>query len=197
METDAHGTSDGIAVLFHDDTLDGREISSLNYAELPDYIPTLESVLREFPDTKFNIDIKNEAAVSVVSSIIKKIGAEKRILISSFSSSRRRAVVHNCPGVATSASTREFFPAFIGALLGQQWLVNIALKNCDAVQIPARGLGMSTVTPRLVRAYHRAGVEVDVWTVNEEEDMVSLQKAGVDGIVTDRTDLASRVIRTQ
>jgi glycerophosphoryl diester phosphodiesterase len=74
--------------------------------------------------------------------------------------------------------------------MGQQWLVSRALKNCEAVQIPARALGRSTVTPRLVKAYHRAGVLVDVWTVNEAAVMQALVAAGVDGIVTDRTDIA-------
>ncbi|WP_280804041.1 glycerophosphodiester phosphodiesterase family protein [Aurantimicrobium minutum] len=190
LETDAHGTADGVAVLFHDDVLDSKEISSYTHAELPDYIPTLESVLNEFQSARFNIDVKNEAAIVPVSQVIKKLSSEDRILISSFSSSRRRKVVQNCPGVATSASTLQFAPAFIGALLGQQWMVNIVLKNCDAVQIPARALGRSTVTPRLVRAYHRAGVQVDVWTVNDAQQMVELVGAGVDGVVTDRADVA-------
>jgi glycerophosphoryl diester phosphodiesterase len=190
IETDAHGTLDGIAVLFHDDKLNGRNISEYIQADLPEYIPTLESALVQFPEAKFNIDIKNQYAVSAVTQVITRLSAEHRILISSFSSSRRRSVVRNCPGVATSASTAQFAPAFIAALMGQQWLVNRALKNCEAVQIPARALGRSTVTPRLVKAYHRAGVLVDVWTVNEAAVMQALVAAGVDGIVTDRTDIA-------
>jgi glycerophosphoryl diester phosphodiesterase len=190
LETDAHGTADGVAVLFHDDTWGGREISSYTFTELPEYIPSLDSVLTEFPNARFNIDIKNEAAVIPVSQVIRELSAEHRILISSFSSTRRRRVVLNCPGVATSASTQQFAPAFIGAVLGQQWIVNMALKNCDAVQIPTRALGRSTVTPRLVRAYQLAGAQVDVWTVNDAREMVTLVAAGVDGIVTDRTDIA-------
>jgi glycerophosphoryl diester phosphodiesterase len=154
----------------------------------------LESALNQFPETRFNIDIKNKSAVMAVSQVIQKLSAERRILISSFSSSRRRSVVNSCPGVATSASTAQFAPAFIAALLGQQWLVNRALKRCEAVQIPARALGRSTVTPRLIRAYHRAGVHVDVWTVNEAAEMLALVAAGVDGIVTDRTDIARRTL---
>lgn len=190
LETDAHGTADAVAVLFHDDTVNGRQISEYLFDELPDFIPTLTSVLSEFPEARFNIDIKNEAAVIPVSQAITTHSAEHRVLISSFSSKRRRQVVQNCPGVATSASTQQFVPAFLGALLGQQWLVNMALNKCDAVQIPSRALGLSTIAPRLVRAYHRADVQVDVWTVNDPTQMVELVNAGVDGLVTDRTDLA-------
>lgn len=196
LETDAHGTADGVAVLFHDDTLDGRHLSEFNCDDLPNYIPTLTSVLTEFPRARFNIDIKNEAAIIPVSQAITTHSAEHRVLISSFSSKRRRHVVQSCPGVATSASTRQFAPAFFGALLNQQWLVNLALKNCDAVQIPPRALGLSTITPRLVRAYHRAGVQVDVWTVNDPAQMVELVNAGVNGLITDRTDLARQTFPT-
>jgi glycerophosphoryl diester phosphodiesterase len=38
--------------------------------------------------------------------------------------------------------------------------------------------------------FHKAGVLVHVWTINDPEKMSQLIHAGVDGIVTDRTDLA-------
>ncbi len=46
-----------------------------------------------------------------------------------------------------------------------------------------------------VRAAHDAGREVHVWPVNEPEQMRRLAAAGVDGIVTDRPDIALRTLR--
>ena len=69
-----------------------------------------------------------------------------------------------------------------------------ALAGLHAVQIPERALGLSTVTPARIRAFHAAGVEVHVWTINDPATMHHLLDRGVDGIVTDRADLALAVI---
>jgi glycerophosphoryl diester phosphodiesterase len=41
---------------------------------------------------------------------------------------------------------------------------------------------------------HRKGLEVHVWTINEARDMARLLDMGVDGIVTDRADLAVEIV---
>ena len=45
----------------------------------------------------------------------------------------------------------------------------------------------------LVKAAHDAGLAVKVWTVDEAPDMQRLLKWGVDGLITNRPDLAVRV----
>ena len=65
-----------------------------------------------------------------------------------------------------------------------------ALAGVDALQVPERQRRLRIVTPRLIAAAHRHGVEVHVWTVNDPADMRRLVDLGVDGIVTDRADVA-------
>lgn len=190
IETDAHGTKDGVAVLFHDDALNGKRISDYDYAELPEHIPTLVETLQKFPTTKFNIDVKNVQACVPVARVINELSAHQRILLTSFSARRRRTTMALAPGTASSPSVVEFSPAFIAALCGLQSLVTLMLKHFDAVQIPARAARINTVSPRLVRMFHQAGVLVHVWTINDPEQMQYLINSGVDGIVTDRADLA-------
>ena len=45
------------------------------------------------------------------------------------------------------------------------------------------------VTPRFIEAAHRAGLGVQVWTVNEPADARRLLGWGVDALITDRPDL--------
>jgi glycerophosphoryl diester phosphodiesterase len=85
--------------------------------------------------------------------------------------------------------------ALIGAALGLKVLVRASLRRVDALQVPERLLGVRMTSPRLMRAFHDAGVEVHIWTVNEPSIMRQLLAEGVDGIVTDRPDLLVEEVR--
>jgi glycerophosphoryl diester phosphodiesterase len=55
-------------------------------------------------------------------------------------------------------------------------------------------LGVATTSPRVMAAFHAAGVEVHIWTINDPAEMTRLLDAGVDGLVSDRADLALEAI---
>jgi glycerophosphoryl diester phosphodiesterase len=201
LETDAHATSDGIAVLVHDPelTVDGvtHAVRNLTLSQLRQLdlgsghrVPTLAGALVAFPGIRFNIDVKSEQAAGPVAHAVAAERAVDRVLITSFDEARRRRSVDAVPGVASSASSERFMRAFVGARLGSVALVKAALGAVSCVQIPERHRNIRLVTARTVRTFHRAGIEVHVWTVNSPADMSRLLDLGVDGIVTDRADLA-------
>jgi glycerophosphoryl diester phosphodiesterase len=137
------------------------------------------------------------AAVTPAVSAILAAGASQRVLVSSFSESRRAAALRALPGVVSSSSARRFVVALLAGKVGFSPALRGALRGLVAVQIPERALGLTTVTERMLRRLHAAGVEVHVWTVNDPQRMRELLDLGVDGLVTDRIDLALEVVRTR
>ena len=206
LETDAHATADGHAVLLHDPELRriadlDLPVASLTLAELRAIGPvgrqicTLVDALQTFPSARFNIDVKSAPAAAAVARAVGAAGASDRVLIASFRSARRTAALARLGDVATSASAPQVLLGVMGARLGLRALTRAALRHVDAVQIPERVAGIRATTPKMVKGLHNAGVEVHVWTVNDPEDMERLLRAGVDGIVSDRCDLLAEVIR--
>ncbi len=201
IETDVVGSKDGVAMISHDTTLDrvsdrtGR-VNSLTAAELAgvdlggEGFLSLAQALERFPDTRFNIDVKDAAAIEGVVSAVQDAGALDRVLLTSFSAARRRAVTKRMPTVASSASSTEFLVIASAIRLG----FTPPLPLIHALQIPEKANGLTFVTEELVDRYHRAGLEVHVWTVNDEATMRRLLAMGVDGIVTDRADIALGVV---
>ena len=195
------GSKDGIAMISHDTVLDrvssrtGR-VDSLTAAELADVdlggegFITLAQALEQFPATRFNIDVKDAAAVDGVVTAVRDTGAFDRVLLTSFSAARRREVTSRLPTVASSASASEFLVLATAIRLG----FTPPLPLIQALQIPEKANGITFVTEQLVDRYHRAGLEVHVWTVNDEATMRRLLASGVDGIVTDRADIALGVV---
>jgi glycerophosphoryl diester phosphodiesterase len=203
IETDVVGSKDGFAIISHDTTLDRVSnqtglVSDRTAAELADIdlggegFLTLAQALEQFPTARFNIDVKDDTAIDGVVRAVTDAEARDRVLITSFSAQRRRATIARLPGVASSPSATEFLVIAAAARMG----ITPPLPLVHALQIPERANGVTFVTERLVERYHRAGLEVHVWTINDEETMRRLLGIGVDGIVTDRADIALRVMNS-
>jgi glycerophosphoryl diester phosphodiesterase len=206
LETDVRATRDGIPVLWHDETLDriggiAAYIAELSLAELRSIdlgngqrIVTLAEALAAFPHACFNIDVKSVDAADASAAVILAAGAADRVLVTSFSQARRLRALQTLTDVATSASAPRLVVAVLAARVGMTAVTRRALRGVDAVQMPVRILGVSTTTRSMIRRLHTAVREVHIWTINDEAEMRRLFAAGVDGIVTDRADLALRAL---
>jgi glycerophosphoryl diester phosphodiesterase len=212
LETDVHATRDGVLLAFHDAVLDrvtdqvGR-ISELTAAQVArsriggrHAVPTLAELLEEFPGARFNIDIKSEPAVHPLVALIDRLGAHDRVCVGSFSASRMASFRRLTAGrVATSATPVEVAALRAAPSAGfvrrarEPGLASNRGRPA-ALQVPHRRGRLTVVTPGLVRRAHRAGLHVHVWTVDEPEEMRELLDKGVDGLITDRTDLLRDVL---
>jgi glycerophosphoryl diester phosphodiesterase len=53
------------------------------------------------------------------------------------------------------------------------------------------------VTSQLIQNAHQAGKAVFAWTVNNKKSMTHLANIGIDGIISDKTDLLVATLRTK
>ena len=205
LETDVRATRDGTLLAFHDAVLDRLTesrgpVSELDKAQVRqaliggrEQIPTMSSLFEQFPEARFNIDLKSEAAVGPLADLLAAANAYDRVCIGSFSERRmRRFRSAVSRPVATAASPREV--AVLRFLPGERVVGALTNSAVAALQIPQRRGPVRVVTPALVERAHARGQHVHVWTVDEPHEMHELLDLGVDGLITDRTDLLRDVL---
>ena len=219
LELDVHGTRDGVVVVIHDATLerttDGAgSVREVGFAELRRCdagfrfeaggghpfrgrgvrVPSLEEVLEAFPAVPLNIEIKQsdppiEAAVV---DLLDRHGALDRVLLAAEDDRIMRRIRDCALGVATSAAHAEahdFFERCFSDRFADYTPV------ARALQIPPRVADIELVAPETVAIAHRFGLEMHVWTINDEAEMERLLDLGVDGVMSDFPDRLVAVVR--
>ncbi|WP_369745721.1 glycerophosphodiester phosphodiesterase [Paenarthrobacter sp. AMU7] len=207
LETDVHTTSDGVLLVFHDSSLDrvtdsAGKVSELTAAEVAlariggvEPVPTFDELVSSLPGARLNLDVKDWNSVSPMAAAIEKHRIHDRVLVTSFSDRRRRAVLSKLSRRVASSAGSSLTALFV--LLGPILPAPLALKllsDVDVFQVPVRYGWLPVVTPGFVRRAHRLGRQVHVWTVNDPVEMERLLDLGVDGIVSDRLDLLKKVL---
>lgn len=211
LETDVHATADGRLVAFHDPQLErvtdrSGAIAELTFDEVRQarvagelQIPTLGELLTAFPEARFNIDCKADQAVEPLVREITEYDVADRVCVSSFGVARLRRLRALLPGVPTAVTSRAIAQLRFAPFLSAVPMLRSVLDSPGvALQIPVStelfGRQVTLVTPRLVRAAHRAGRQVHVWTIDDRKEMERLIDLGVDGIFTDRPDILRDVL---
>jgi glycerophosphoryl diester phosphodiesterase len=192
IEIDVHRCKTGELVVIHDFTLDrttngSGEVAKKSLSEIRGLnvedefgIPLLTEVL-DFIEGKctINIELKGLNTATATAKIIKKYIAEKNwtykdFIVSSFQKNElfqmRKLDEKVALGILSKASVTEAIE--LGKLL-----------KASAIH-PSLGI----ITRDNVKASHKAGFNVNVWTVNEPEDILRMREFGVDGIISDFPD---------
>jgi glycerophosphoryl diester phosphodiesterase len=229
LETDVRATADGVALTFHDATLarvtghPGR-LARMSYARVAraliggkEPIPRLEDVLAAWPDTRFNIDVKDALAIAPLAAALRRTNAWDRVCVVSFSAARLRATrrvldrpvcmaappfgaavvriggLRNAPGIRGTRQRVTWLRAAGHAQAARpapRLLTGwLARAGVRCLQVPA-----ALVSPALLSRAHALGLDVHAWTVNDRPTMERLLDLGVDGIMTDQTVLLREVL---
>jgi glycerophosphoryl diester phosphodiesterase len=215
-----HASADGQVVVFHDDTLerttDGSgPVRSLTLAALqrldaghrfrtPDgaypfrgrglRIPTLAELLERFPDVPLNIEVKQEdpPIETTVLAVLDRFGARERTLLAAEHGEIMTRIRAVAPGMLTSAAAPEAAEFVYRLRDGRlaDWKPPFV-----ALQVPPSYNEIEIVTAESVAAAHALGVEVHVWTINEQSEMARLLDLGVDALMTDYPARAAALFR--
>jgi glycerophosphoryl diester phosphodiesterase len=203
LETDVRATSDGTVYAIHDagldrltgqaDLVNALTAESLDLQRLDQREPfaRLEALYEAFPDARLNIDIKSDDAVEPTCQVVQAQGAVDRTCLSAFSHRRLSRIRELLPDVTTSASAREVAAA---RFLPLPLLRRAGRTRGACLQVPVRRGPIPVVTPGFVRRAHALGLQVHVWTVDDAAEIHRLLDLGVDGIITDRTDVLKDVL---
>ena len=117
VETDVQATSDGVPVVFHDDSLDALTDHAGKIADLAwddvrrarthgrEPLVRLDDLLAAWPDLKVNLEPKSDQAVEPLADAVRRAGALERVCVGSFSGTRvHRARQLLGPDLCTSLS---------------------------------------------------------------------------------------------
>jgi glycerophosphoryl diester phosphodiesterase len=212
LELDVHLCRDKVVVVHHDrllyrTTREAGAIGNRTVAELAALdaatwfgvneircgIPTFREVLERYPNIRIIVELKQaspDLARAVVEDV-RRAGAVERVCLGSFSVRALRAARACEPALATSAGHFE-----VRMALYRSWLrLSPGHVPYQVFQVPETSGGTCVVSPRFVKFAHQAGIAVQVWTVDDPDDIRRLLDWGVDGIITDRPDVAARVVR--
>ena len=202
LETDVHLTRDAVVAAFHDPRLDRvtdrtGDIEDLDWEDVGSAtvagtgrIPSMEQLLTEFPDARFNIDTKSDRVVVPLLELIEAHDAWDRVCLGSFVDRRLdRARSIGGDRLCTSAGPREIASAVAGS-----FRLSVGRIDAHVLQIPIAFWGLRLVTRRLVRSAHEQGLAVHVWTIDRPDEMRRLLDIGVDGIMTDRPSVLREVM---
>lgn len=214
LETDLRATADGVCLLFHDARLDRvtdgrgyvrerpwREVRRLRvHGSEP--VPRLDELLAAFPDVRVNVDVKESGAIPALVDVLGRTGAHARVCVTSFSGARLAAVRRGLgPAVATALAPAEVLRLWRASRRsgaqpapGAGGPRRTTPPGAVAAQVPERVAGRLLVDAAFVTTAHAAGLQVHVWTVDEEAAMDRLLDLGADGLMTDRPTVLREVL---
>jgi glycerophosphoryl diester phosphodiesterase len=156
-------------------------------------VPRLREVLDRYPGVPIIIELKvnqPELAHRTIDDL-RAAGAVDRVSLGSFGWRVLNAARAYEPRIPTGASQEEarwaLYRSWIGWPLGR--------PSYRELQVPERSGATTIISPRFIAHAQRAGLPVKVWTVDDPDDLRRLIRWGVDGLITDRPDLAVAAVR--
>ena len=168
-------------------------------------IPTLAAVLAALPDARFTIEVKTHpahpdwtAAPSVLAdatlSIVDQANAASRVILESFDWRVQHHIRETRPDIRLAWLTRSETVIDSSLWWGGASPAPTIPATVAAAGGPIWAPDYTDLTEAQIREAHALGLLVLPWTVNRPTDMRRLIDWGVDGLTSDRPDLALNLV---
>ncbi len=192
LELDLRVTRDGHLVALHDPSLErttngtglvsGMMLDDLRQldAGMGERIPTLEEVL-ETTTLPIHAELKVADAASLLAEIIRARRLVGFVTPISFHPGMLREVKTILPGSPTGLIFSDILPD--------------AADRARSIGATLISLQSRRLNAKVIERCRRFGLETTAWTVNDPEEMRRVLDLGLEGIVTDRPDLLTRITK--
>jgi glycerophosphoryl diester phosphodiesterase len=167
-------------------------------------IPTLAAVLAALPEVRFTIEVKTDPAhpeltasaeilANAAVAVIDDARATDRVLVEAFDWRVQRHIRRTHPDISLAWLTRTETIRHAalwwdGTVPGPSVPAAVAAEGG-----PVWAPDYPTLTRSEIEEAHALGLAVWPWTVNRLDDMRRLSDWGVDGLISDRPDLALKM----
>ncbi|MFA6877865.1 MAG: glycerophosphodiester phosphodiesterase [Fusobacterium sp.] len=204
IELDVQLTKDNVVVIIHDETIDRTTnghgfVANFDYKELSAFnasanffkygfnsIPTFEEYCNLVKDTDIitNIELKtgkNEyrGIEEKVFNLIKKYNLEKKVIISSFNH-------------YSILRMKKIAPLLKYGFLSDTWIVD-AGKYTKNLGVQCYHPCYESMTEDIVKNIKNEGIEINVYTVNDEKNIRDMFNKKIDIIIGNYPDLALKI----
>ncbi len=196
VELDVHRTADGVLVVHHDAYAPGlgvlAEHSVAEVRRTLPHVPTLEAALDAGAGMLVNVEVKNlpgdadydpdDHAAAATVELLRARGGRDDVLVSSFNLATINRVRELDPELPTGFLSVVGFDPLDAAGAAHH-------HGHGAVHPDVRSL-VGPAAEAVVARAHELGLDVNVWTVNDPDEIRRLAAAGVDAVITDVPDHA-------
>ncbi len=194
VELDIHRSADGTLVVHHDAEIPAGPLGGLTLDEIrttrPD-VPTLDEVLDVCRGTLVNVEVKDpdaRASLALVALLDARAaaGPPDDVLVSSFD-----VTTVDC----VHAAGGQLPTGFVSFGLAPDHALDVAFAHGHVAVHPDVWALLTVDVADFVTRAHDRGVRVNVWTVNDADQVEQLQTAGVDAVITDDAALYALGVR--
>jgi glycerophosphoryl diester phosphodiesterase len=221
LEGDVHLTADGVPVMHHDRTVDRNtngtgpvgsftleELKALDagYRFTPDRgetfpyrgqglaIATLEEVLEALPDAQFLLEAKPSiGVVPAMVEVIRRVGAEERVLLASFEPLFMAQLREELPRAAHCFDFDTGMQMLLALREGGETWETFEPQD-DVLALMMVFIEQFQVTAEEIAAIREKGVFVQLNTLDTPAEVERMLALGADGLLTDRPDIVAPLL---